>query len=104
MNTLLQPTLLAFDGAEFMALCIPLVALMIPIVALLIHHQQKMAQIIHGQGVNPKLSSDIEALHWQIQQLQSQIAQHAAALEKMGALAAPQPPAVANDLQERLRS
>jgi len=101
MNPILHPTVLAFDMGEFMGLMIPIIALFIPIVVVLARHQQRMAEIIHGQGVNPQLASEIDALRRQMQQLQYQMAQHAAALEKIGAIAQP---ASGDMLQERLRS
>ena len=107
MNYLIQPSLAAFDGAAFMALCIPLLALMIPIVALLIRHQQTMAQIIHGQGADkPQLDSEIDSLRRELQQLRQHLGQHEAALEKLGALSTREtsPPSVNANLQDRLRS
>ena len=105
MNNLYQPTLAYFDMEAFLGLMIPIIALIIPIVAILVRHQQKMAEIIHGQGAAPQLAKEIEGLRYQIQQLHYQVGQQAAALQKIGALNPPEtvsPSPV--DLQERLRS
>lgn len=84
-------------------------ALMIPIIAMLMHHQQKMAQIIHGQIRNPELENEVRSLRVDLQQLQYQLSQQNMALEQMRSGvekgAAGQPPIVRDaGLQERVGS
>lgn len=66
-------------GPETLAISIPIIALLIPIVAILVHHQQKMAQIIHGGGMNEQLAREVEALRHEVQQLRAQVSQQAQA-------------------------
>ena len=58
----------------FFGMMIPILALMIPIVAILVHHQQKMAAIIH-QGGGQESRAQIEALRGEVAQLKQLIHQ-----------------------------
>ena len=63
------------------ALLIPVVAIMIPIVALMNHHQQKMAEIIHGRRHKELIQKELDEMRAEIGHLRSTIATQALALE-----------------------
>lgn len=67
---------------EILALMIPIMALMIPIVAILVHHQQKMAAIIH-QGGGPEARAQIEALKAELAQLRTLVHQQAIQMDSV---------------------
>ena len=85
---------------DWIWIMIPLTALMIPIVAVLSHHQQKMAQIIHGGG---GAQGQTDALRQEIAELKSFVHQQAIAIDNLAnaqkALSAPPP---TTSISERL--
>ena len=86
----------AFFSSETVWILIPLTALMIPIIAILIHHQQRMAQIVHGRGINPELENEVRALRQEVQQLRQMMTYQNIPHEMAGTPAmVPPPPSVA---------
>jgi len=62
------------------ALMIPVLALMIPIVAIFVHHQQRMAQILHQ---NPGQNPEVSALRQEIAELKTLVHQQAITLDNI---------------------
>lgn len=56
---------------------VPVTALLIPIVAIFSHHQQKMAQIIHGRQ-DPE---EVAALRAQVEEMRRQLASQSVVLD-----------------------
>lgn len=94
----------AIDLDAFMALSIPLLALLIPIVAILVHHQQKMAQIMRGS--DPNTFAAIDALRREVADLRQLVGQQSIALDDLRRSAGVQaaPPVEVPNLQGRLSS
>ncbi|NUQ77606.1 MAG: hypothetical protein HUU21_29055 [Polyangiaceae bacterium] len=91
------------DLVELFAISIPIFALMIPIVAILTHHQRKMAELIHGRGMDESAAREVAALRAEVQELkqvvQSQIIAMDALTHRSEMAASPPPPPLT---QERL--
>jgi len=66
---------------EVFPFMIPIMALMIPIVAILVHHQQKMAQIIHGSPATGSSRDEINALRREVQELKELLNQQSIAID-----------------------
>lgn len=70
------------EFGDFIWGMIPLTALLIPIVAILVHHQQKMAQIIHGsQARQPVPNPEIDALRREVRELKEIVHQQTLAID-----------------------
>jgi Mg2+ and Co2+ transporter CorA len=80
MGTIQLPFAEIIDAGTI-ALMIPVMALMIPIIALLQHHQQKMAEIIHGNRHRELIQGELEEMRSEINQLRSTVSTQALALE-----------------------
>lgn len=69
---------------EIIALLIPITALMIPIVAILVSHQQKMAQLIHGNPNNNQQNAlETSQLRDEVRQLKELMNQQTIALDNL---------------------
>ena len=68
------------DIEGILALMIPIVALMIPIVKILVNHQQSMAQIIHGSGVQ---TAELEQMRYEMQELRNRVNQQALTIDNL---------------------
>ena len=88
------------DWPAIIALMIPVLALMIPIVAIFVHHQQKMAQILHQNPVN---NPEVSALRQEIAELKTLVHQQAITLDNIATAqrSLNEPPAVPS-LTDRL--
>jgi hypothetical protein len=80
---------LAFLGIDT-GMLIPIIIFMIPIVAILTKHQQKMAELIHGQhgqqgqqNVNPNASFETSQLREEVRQLRELMTQQTLALDNL---------------------
>lgn len=67
---------------EQIGVLIPIVALMIPIVVIMSRHQQKMAEIVRGQG-SDQLRSDVEALKQEVGYLRGVVSSQTVVLENL---------------------
>lgn len=84
----------ALFDSDTIWILIPLTALMIPIIAILIHHQQRMAQIIHGRSSNPELENEVHALRREVQELKQMMSRQAPTFEMPESVGDPIPPPV----------
>jgi hypothetical protein len=74
-------TLLAYLGPEMIAVFIPVIAMCIPIVVVLTKHQQKMAELLHGnQGSNAEETYRLRA---EVNQLRDLVARQTIALDDL---------------------
>lgn len=70
------------EFGDFIWGMIPLTALLIPIVAILVHHQQKMAQIIHGSNQRHTLPNpEIDQLRREVRELKELVHQQTLAID-----------------------
>lgn len=85
---------------------IPVIAIVatfsVPIVAILVHHQRKMAELIHRQHPQPMMMTpEVEALRREVSELKQMVQQQTIAIDDVRALAqrnAPGGPEVSNRL------
>lgn len=78
-----------FAGIEEM---IPIVAIVatfsVPVIAILVHHQRKMAELIHRQHPQPMLATpEIDALRREVAELKHLVQQQTIALDDVRTLA-----------------
>jgi uncharacterized protein YlxW (UPF0749 family) len=93
--------ILAEDLTGIMALGIPMLALFIPIIFGLIKHQQRMAEILHGQ-TNPNLMAEVTSLRDKVEQLSSRVNQQALVIDKLAGRAPTEAPPIDDHMRQRL--
>ncbi|HLO98932.1 MAG TPA: hypothetical protein VK171_10090 [Fimbriimonas sp.] len=69
---------------EILVFLIPIIALFIPIVRTLVQHQQKMAEIVHGNNsVNPQALAETNQMREEIRQLREMMNQQTIAIDNL---------------------
>lgn len=76
---------------DIVRVLVPIIIFMIPIVAILTKHQQKMAELIHGNhgqqnfnpNVNPQASFETSQLREEVRQLRELMTQQTLALDNL---------------------
>ncbi len=77
--------LFGLEGDELAAVVTTLVVMMIPIVAILTRHQQKMAQIIHGDRSKTESLPESSNIQSELAELKSLVKSQALAIENLAA-------------------
>ena len=75
------PQTIAMFGPDTIWAIIPCMALSIPIIALMQHHQQKMAEIIHGRRHKEVIQGELDQMRAELNQLRNMVSTQALALE-----------------------
>jgi hypothetical protein len=68
---------------DIIGVMIPIFALMIPIVVILTRHQQKMAELMHGQYQNQLPNAETDELRRQVSELRQLVMQQSYMLDEV---------------------